>query len=57
MDFLRETQTFMDQMDWVERFAWHGVKRDLDGVNEVLGVTTRSSCSTDACTFTVRQKE
>ncbi|KAJ7907477.1 hypothetical protein B0H13DRAFT_1879524 [Mycena leptocephala] len=35
MDFLRETQTFMDQIDWVERYAWYGVKRDLDGVNEV----------------------
>ncbi|KAJ7920088.1 glycosyl hydrolase catalytic core-domain-containing protein [Mycena leptocephala] len=34
VDFLRETQTFMDQMDWVERYAWYGVKRDLHGVNQ-----------------------
>ncbi|KAJ7653503.1 hypothetical protein B0H14DRAFT_3121968 [Mycena olivaceomarginata] len=36
MDFLRETQTFMDQTDWVERYAWYGVKRDMNGVNQVF---------------------
>ncbi|KAJ7877085.1 hypothetical protein B0H14DRAFT_3106460 [Mycena olivaceomarginata] len=34
VDFLRETQTFMDQTDWVERYAWYGVKRDMNGVNQ-----------------------
>ncbi|KAJ7848714.1 hypothetical protein B0H14DRAFT_2183490, partial [Mycena olivaceomarginata] len=24
VDFLRETQTFMDQTDWVECYAWYG---------------------------------
>ena len=33
-EFLRETQTFMDSTQWVERYAWYGVKRDLNGVNE-----------------------
>ncbi|KAF7372326.1 Glycoside hydrolase family 128 protein [Mycena venus] len=33
IDFLRETQLFMDQTDWVERYAWYGAKRNLHGVN------------------------
>ncbi|KAJ7130848.1 glycosyl hydrolase catalytic core-domain-containing protein [Mycena crocata] len=27
--FLNETQTFMDSNDWVERYAWYGVTREI----------------------------
>ncbi|KAJ7844230.1 hypothetical protein B0H14DRAFT_2181869, partial [Mycena olivaceomarginata] len=30
---LRESQTFLDQTDWVEHYAWYVVKRDWHGVN------------------------
>jgi len=32
-EFLNQTQVFMDAQDWVERYAWFGVMRDLQGVN------------------------
>ncbi|KAJ7040733.1 glycosyl hydrolase catalytic core-domain-containing protein [Mycena alexandri] len=32
-EFLNTTQSFMDAQDWVERYAWYGVMRDLGGVN------------------------
>ncbi|KAJ7901608.1 glycosyl hydrolase catalytic core-domain-containing protein [Mycena leptocephala] len=32
-EFLNQTQAFMDAQDWVERYAWYGVMRDLGGVN------------------------
>ncbi|KAJ7091122.1 glycosyl hydrolase catalytic core-domain-containing protein [Mycena epipterygia] len=32
-EFLNQTQAFMDAQDWVERYAWYGVLRDLGGVN------------------------
>lgn len=35
IDFLNQTQSFMDATDWVERYAWFGVMRDLQGVNPV----------------------
>ncbi|KAF9268715.1 hypothetical protein L218DRAFT_977190 [Marasmius fiardii PR-910] len=31
--FLNKTQSFMDQTEWVERYAWFGSMRDLQGVN------------------------
>lgn len=34
-EFLNKTQSFMDQTDWVERYAWFGAMKDLQGVNEV----------------------
>ncbi|KAJ7647002.1 glycosyl hydrolase catalytic core-domain-containing protein [Roridomyces roridus] len=30
---LNTTQSFMNEQDWVERYAWYGVMRDLGGVN------------------------
>ena len=35
IDFLNQTQSFMDATDWVERYAWYGVMRNLQGVNPV----------------------
>ena len=35
VDFMNATQSFMDQTDWVERYAWFGAMRNLSGVNEV----------------------
>ncbi|KAJ6551420.1 glycosyl hydrolase catalytic core-domain-containing protein [Mycena capillaripes] len=32
-ELLNQTQAFMDAQDWVERYAWFGVMRDLGGVN------------------------
>ncbi|KAK0476835.1 glycoside hydrolase [Armillaria novae-zelandiae] len=31
--FLNVTQSFMDNTDWVERYAWFGAMTDLQGVN------------------------
>jgi len=31
--FLNDTQTFMDETEWVERYAWFGTMSDLGGVN------------------------
>ena len=33
-DFMNQTQTFMDATDYVERYAWFGAFKDLQGVNE-----------------------
>jgi hypothetical protein len=33
--FLNETQTFMDNTDWVERYSWFGAMTDMQGVNGV----------------------
>ncbi|KAF9467395.1 glycosyl hydrolase catalytic core-domain-containing protein [Collybia nuda] len=32
--FLNETQIFMDNSDFVERYAWFGAMRDMSGVNQ-----------------------
>ncbi|TEB25018.1 hypothetical protein FA13DRAFT_1578838, partial [Coprinellus micaceus] len=32
--FMNKTQGFMDQTDWVEKYAWFGAMKDLQGVNE-----------------------
>ncbi|KAJ2935127.1 hypothetical protein H1R20_g1980, partial [Candolleomyces eurysporus] len=31
--FLNQTQNFMDETEWVERYAWFGAMRNLQGVN------------------------
>ena len=31
------TQSFMDETDWIERYAWFGAMKDMQGVNEVEG--------------------
>jgi hypothetical protein len=33
--FLEQTQGWMDETGWVERYAWFGAMEDLDGVNPV----------------------
>jgi hypothetical protein len=33
--FMNETQSFMDQTDWVERYSWFGAMENLQGVNTV----------------------
>ncbi|KAJ7768289.1 glycosyl hydrolase catalytic core-domain-containing protein [Mycena metata] len=39
-EFLNTTQSFMDAQDWVERYAWYGVMRDLGGVNPLDAMMT-----------------
>ncbi|KAJ7861947.1 glycosyl hydrolase catalytic core-domain-containing protein, partial [Mycena leptocephala] len=36
-EFMSETRDFMNQMEWVERYAWYGAKTpaDMHGVNAV----------------------
>ena len=36
--FLNQTQTFMDNTPWVERYAWFGALTNLQGVNQVRHV-------------------
>lgn len=33
--FMNQTQNFMDETEWVERYAWFGAMRNLQGVNPV----------------------
>lgn len=35
VDFMNATQEFMDNTDWVERYAWFGAMEDMQGVNAV----------------------
>lgn len=41
-DFMRRTQGFMDQTEWVERYAWFGAMTDLPDVTEVRCFMTSS---------------
>jgi len=33
--FLNQTQAFMDNTPWVERYSWFGAMKNLSGVNQV----------------------
>ena len=33
---MNATQSFMDETEWVERYAWFGAMKQLQGVNEVI---------------------
>ncbi|KAJ6466892.1 glycoside hydrolase [Mycena sanguinolenta] len=46
-EFLNQTQAFMDAQDWVERYAWFGALRDLQGVNTLDAMLTSSGQITD----------
>lgn len=35
VDFMNATQSFMDETEWVERYAWFGAMKDMSGVNQV----------------------
>jgi hypothetical protein len=35
VSFLNKTQTFLDETDYVERYAWFGAMRNMQGVNPV----------------------
>ena len=35
INFLQETQTFLDETSWVERYSWFGAMENMQGVNEV----------------------
>lgn len=37
INFMNATQSFMDETDWVERYAWFGAMKNMQGVNEVDG--------------------
>ncbi|KAI0637870.1 glycosyl hydrolase catalytic core-domain-containing protein [Trametes polyzona] len=34
VNFMNATQAFMDSTDWIERYAWFGAMRNLQGVNQ-----------------------
>ena len=36
INFMNATQSFMDGTEWVERYSWFGVMREMQGVNEVF---------------------
>jgi hypothetical protein len=38
--FLNQTQEFMDDTEWIERYSWFGVMRNLQGVNPVIPNST-----------------
>ncbi|KAJ7217728.1 glycosyl hydrolase catalytic core-domain-containing protein [Mycena pura] len=46
-EFLNQTQAFMDAQDWVERYAWYGVLRNLGGVNTADAMLTGDGKITD----------
>ncbi|KAJ7141461.1 hypothetical protein C8R44DRAFT_867082 [Mycena epipterygia] len=46
-EFLNQTQAFMDAQDWVERYLWYGVLRDLGGVNTDDAMMTGDGKMTD----------
>jgi Glycosyl hydrolase catalytic core len=47
--FLNQTQSFMDNAPWVERYAWFGAMKNLNGVNQVRSTLVypvdRKSCA------------
>lgn len=42
---MNATQSFMNETDWVERYAWFGAMKDMQGVNEVFGHAERVAMS------------
>jgi hypothetical protein len=48
VDFMKQTQSFMDQTDWVERYAYFGAMTNLQGVNTVRISWKRLDVDTDA---------
>ncbi|RPD61865.1 glycoside hydrolase [Lentinus tigrinus ALCF2SS1-7] len=40
VDFMNATQEFMDNTDWVERYAWFGAMEDMQGVNTANALMT-----------------
>ncbi|KAK7050466.1 Glyco-hydro-cc domain-containing protein [Favolaschia claudopus] len=44
---LEQTQGFMDSTDWVERYSWFGIMRDLQGVNTLDAMMTTKGDITD----------
>ncbi|KAJ7772714.1 glycosyl hydrolase catalytic core-domain-containing protein [Mycena maculata] len=47
VEFLNSTQSFMDAQDWVERYAWYGVLRNLGGINPDDAMLTSNGQITD----------
>ncbi|KAJ7176661.1 hypothetical protein C8R46DRAFT_809864, partial [Mycena filopes] len=45
-EFLNTTQSFMDAQDWVERYAWYGVMRDIN-INPLDAMMTSDGKITD----------
>jgi len=44
INFMNATQSFMDQTEWVERYAWFGAMREMQGVNgynRIMGTNGR----------------
>jgi len=42
IEFMNETQSFMDRTDWVERYAWFGAMENMQGVNQDDALMTTS---------------
>jgi hypothetical protein len=45
--FLRETQGFMDSVDWVERYSYFGAMKEMQGVNEANRLMDKKGKITD----------
>nr|GAT58540.1 predicted protein [Mycena chlorophos] len=41
-ELLNTTQSYMNSVDWVERYSWFGILRDLEGVNSLDAMLTSS---------------
>lgn len=50
---MNATQQFMDDTDWVERYAWFGAMEDMQGVNTVR-VRPFTLCASSDRLLTVR---
>ena len=49
VDFMNATQQFMDDTDWVERYAWFGAMEDMQGVNTVSRPVSPLAAARGSC--------
>ena len=49
VDFMNATQQFMDQTDWLERYAWFGAMEDMQGVNTVSCPVSPLAAARESC--------
>ena len=49
VDFMNATQQFMDQTDWLERYAWFGAMEDMQGVNTVSRFVSSLAAARGSC--------
>ena len=46
---MNATQQFMDQTDWLERYAWFGAMEDMQGVNTVSCLVSPLAAARGSC--------